>query len=273
MSRRDLDTKVKSLTARLRDLGSVLIAYSGGVDSTLLLDMARRALGQGNVFAVTALSETYPASEQENAKDLARRFGVRHKLVRTRELKDPHFKRNPVDRCYYCKKELFGRLKKLAEKNGIKYVVDGSNADDVRDYRPGARAKKEYGVLSPLQEAGMTKKDVRSLSRRLKLPTWSKPAQACLASRIPYHSVISRKRLLRIENAEMALRDRFNIRGNLRVRDYDDCVRIEVDKKEIKKLDPLKTETLLKKIGYQNTVIDLKGYRIGSMNETIVSMR
>jgi uncharacterized protein len=271
--RRELKAKKKSLTERLRDLGSVLIAYSGGVDSTLLLDMACRTLGQENVSAVTALSGIYPAGEEKSAKAMARRLRVEHKFIRTRELSDARFKRNPVDRCYYCKSELFGRLKKMARQKGVPYVVDGSNADDLSDYRPGSRAKKEYGVRSPLQEAGMTKKDVRVLSRHLRLPTWDKPAQACLASRIPYHSVISRKRLLRIENAEMALRDRFDIRGNLRVRDFDDCARIEVDKKEMRKLDASKTGSLLKKLGYQCVVIDPKGYRIGSMNETVVSMK
>ncbi|MBI5874046.1 MAG: ATP-dependent sacrificial sulfur transferase LarE [Candidatus Omnitrophica bacterium] len=269
MSQAKLDTKLRKLKARLRRLGSVLVAYSGGVDSSLLLKVALQVLGD-NVLAVTALSETYPAAELECARNLAIKLRARHKVIRTRELESRDFARNPVNRCYYCKKELFARLGSLAKKNDLRFVVDGSNVDDLVDYRPGARAKEEFGVVSPLQEAGLTKKDVRHLSKKMGLGTWCKPALACLASRIPYHSRIDKKRLLRIDKAENALRKEFCFRGNLRVRDYGEEARIEADKKEIRKLLCVsKVERLLKPLGYKKVIIDPKGYRTGSMNEAI----
>lgn len=267
-----LDAKFSEVKKRLKAMGSVLVAYSGGADSTLLLKIARDVLGD-NVLAVTASSETYTKNELAFAKKTARSLRAGHKVIRTKELLDPGFRKNFEDRCYYCKKELFSRLKQIAGKKGLRFVADGSNVDDLGDYRPGARAKKEYGVVSPLQEAGMTKKDVRDLSGRLRLVTWDKPALACLASRIQYRSVITRRRLLRIEEAEMALRDKFDIRGNLRVRDFGDCCRIEVDKKEIKKIDPASMLKIFKAVGYETTVIDPKGYRMGSMNETVIPMK
>ena len=263
MSRQE---KLKKLKNRLKSLKSVLVAYSGGVDSTLLLKMAKEALDD-KVLAVTALSETYPARELACARSLARTLGVRHKVIKTQELKDPHFRDNPQNRCYYCKKELFSKLKKLAREHRLAYVIDGSNADDLSDYRPGALAKKEFDVLSPLQEAGFTKKDVRALSKKYGLSTWCKPALACLASRVPYHSKIDKKRLMRIDKAEGLLRKSFHIKGNLRVRDFQDLARIEVDKEKIKRLAAsTKLAGLLGRFGYKSVVVDLKGYRTGSLN-------
>lgn len=269
LSQRSLAGKHKKLEAGLRSLGSVLVAYSGGVDSTFLLTIARKVLAD-KVLAVTALSETYPASELVCASALAEKLKVRHKVIRTKELRDPGFARNPVNRCYYCKKELFGRLKAIAQKEGLEYVADGSNVDDLKDYRPGRKAKDEFGVISPLQKAGLTKQDIRQLSKNMGLETWCKPALACLASRIPYGSKIDKKRLLRVDAAENMLKKEFRITGNLRVRDYGSLARVEADKNEIGKLSTgSKITGLLKKLGYEKVEVDSKGYRTGSLNEAI----
>jgi len=260
--------KLNKLTRRLRRLGSVLVAYSGGVDSTFLLRAATEALGD-RVLAVTALSETYTKREVEQAARQAKEMGVRWRLIKTSELEDARFRSNPPDRCFYCKSELFGRLAKMAKRSRLAAVVDGSNVDDLKDYRPGARAKVEHGVISPLQEAGLTKKEIRSLSKEWGLPTWSAPAMACLASRIPYNSKITATRLRRIEKAEERIRTRFDLRGNLRVRDASKTARVEVDKKEIKRLKPRVLRELLGPLGYINVVVDPRGYRTGSLNEAL----
>ncbi len=270
---KSLDTKLTKLKARLKNLGSVLVAYSGGVDSSLLIKVAKDVLGD-NVVAVTALSETYPLSEAKSAKSLARKHGVRHEFVKTYELKDPLFRNNPKDRCYICKKELFSKLTGISQAFGLDAVVDGSNVDDFLDYRPGSLAKKEFNVISPLQEAGFTKEDVRVLSKQLGLSSWSKPAQACLASRIPYHSKISSQRLSKINKAEEVLRKAFKIKGNLRVRDFKDTASIEVDKKDIKRIIASnRSQVLLEALGYKKVVIDPRGYRCGSLNEHNVRRR
>lgn len=243
------------------------VAYSGGVDSTLLLKIASDVL-KDKVLAVTAISETYPAREIEGAKVLAKKIKVRHLFIRTQELKNPLFKRNPRDRCYHCKRELFGNLKRIARKEGLRFVIDGSNVDDLKDYRPGAQAKKEYAVVSPLQEAGLTKKDVRRLSLNLGLKSWDKPALACLASRVPYGSQITKKRLKKIDRAEELLREKFRLKGNLRVRDYSATALIEVDRSEKIKLKNMAlVKDCLKSLKYDKVVVDPKGYRTGAMNE------
>ena len=258
--------KLKKLKTHLKSLKSVLLAYSGGVDSSFLLKVASDVLGD-KVLAVTALSETYPALEAEKARTLAEKLKVRLEMIRTHELRDPRFRRNPENRCYFCKKELFAQLVRLARKNRLRAVIDGSNLDDLSDYRPGSKAKEESGIISPLCEAQLTKKDIRALSKQLGLPTWNKPALACLASRIPYHSVINCQRLRRIDKAEEILRDTFGIKGNLRVRDFGAKALIEVDKKEIKKIGlSKKVISLLGGLGYKKVIVDLKGYRSGSMN-------
>ncbi len=265
-----LQGKFKKLKKRLSSLGSVLVAYSGGLDSTLLLKAAKDAL-KDKVLAVTASSETYPAGELAFARGVARRLKARHKTIKTSELKDSRFRSNPENRCYFCKKELFAKLKRLALRYKLNFVIDGSNFDDTLDYRPGAKAKEEFGVISPLEEAGLTKGEIRDLSKKFRLATSLKPAMPCLASRVPYNSPISKQRLERIDKAEQIIRKSFSVKGNLRVRDFADAeARVEVDKDEIKKLALSKRlKILLEGLGYKNIVVDLRGYRMGSLNKEI----
>jgi len=244
---------------------SVLVAYSGGVDSTLLLKVARDVLGN-KVLAVTADSVTYPKTELIFAKKMAKNLKVRHKIIRTQELQNKRFAANSVNRCYFCKKELFGRLRKIAKENKINFVLDGSNLSDKNDFRPGNKAKTELGVRSPLQEAGLSKEEIRNFSKKLKLPTWQKPALACLASRIPYGSRISPVLLKRIERAESILHQAGF--SQVRLRSYNGLCRIEVAKDKIPLLIRCRDSVVekLKKLGYNYITVDLQGYRSGSMN-------
>jgi len=244
---------------------SVLIAYSGGLDSTFLLKVASEVLGR-NALAVTANSATYPGQELEFTKGMAHSLGVRHRIIMTGELKDKNFVANSARRCYFCKKELFTRLKIMARAEKINFVLDATNFSDKWDFRPGSKAKKELGVRSPLEEAGFTKEDIRKASRRMGLATWNKPSLACLASRIPYGTKITIPLLRRIERGEESL----NQMGfkQVRLRTYNGLCRIEVYKAEIPKL--LRKSAMivdkLKKIGYEHITLDLQGYRTGSMN-------
>lgn len=263
-----LEEKLDSLTEILKSLGSVAIAYSGGVDSTFLSKVAFDTLGD-NALAITARSETYPRSEFEEASKLAGKIGIRHKVIVSEELDIPEFSDNPVNRCYYCKKELLTKLKEIAMEQGIKHVLDGSNFDDLDDYRPGMQAVEELDVRSPLKEAELTKADIRELSKRMGLPTWDKPSFACLASRFPYGNGITREKLTAVGEAEIFLRE-LGIR-QLRVRHHDKIARIEVAEDDMGILLQNRKQVLnkLKELGYIYVTMDLQGYRTGSMNEVL----
>lgn len=261
--------KLNKLKRILKKLGSVLIAYSGGVDSSFLLKVANDTL-KDKVIAVTAISQTYPKQEINQAKKMAKDLGIRYLIIKTEELNDLNFKRNPINRCYYCKRQLFYKLKDIAQKLNIACILDGTTCSDTDDFRPGELAKKEFCVFSPLREAGLKKEDIRILSKKFHLSSWNKPSLACLASRIPYGMMITKKALKRIDKAERFIRS-LGFK-QVRVRDYNQLARIEVEKKEVPKLITnyqLPITDYLKKIGYNYITIDLEGYRSGSMNEAI----
>lgn len=263
--------KYDRLHSLLRDMGSVAIGYSGGVDSTLLLKAAVDTLGS-RALAMIGKSETYPTREFEEAMALARQIGARTIVVRTEETDDLKFRENPADRCYFCKTELFGKLGGIAEQEGIAWIADGTITDDVGDFRPGMRAKSEKNVRSPLLEAGLSKAEVREISKHLGLPTWDKPSFACLSSRFPYGMGITKESLGRVDAAETFLRDegfRF-----FRVRYHDEhTARIEVGAQEIARvMDNALRERIvgrLKDLGFTYITLDLQGYRTGSMNEVL----
>lgn len=265
-------TKEKLLNLKniLSSLGSVCIAYSGGVDSTFLLRVAKDVLKE-KVLAVTATSPTYPQYELEEAMALANKIGVKHLVISSNELDIPGFSENSTNRCYYCKNDLFQKLKEESERYGIKNIADGSNYDDTKDYRPGRTAAKELGVISPLCEAWLTKNDIRSLSKELGLETWNKPSLACLSSRIPYNEKITEDKLKQVEKAEGVLRNwGFT---QFRVRHHNDIARLELISEEMSLLDNaelrLSIDGALKSLGFKYVAVDLLGYRTGSMNEVI----
>lgn len=266
----DLDSKLAHLKTILKDMGSVLVAFSGGVDSSFLLKVAIDVLGS-RVAAVTASSEIRPEREGEEAQRLAEEWGVEHIIIETEELFDEEFAQNPPDRCYICKKKVFSELLELAEICELTYVVDGSNADDAGDYRPGMRASEELGVRSPLKEAGLTKADIRALSKEMGLPTWDKPASPCFATRFPYGTSLTEAELTRLKKAE-ALLEELGIR-ELRVRVHGDLARIEVARDIMTMLiDKEVAEEIsrrFREFGFQYTTLDILGFRSGSMNETL----
>ncbi|MBI5181730.1 MAG: ATP-dependent sacrificial sulfur transferase LarE [Nitrospirae bacterium] len=266
-----MEEKFNKLKDIIRDMGSLLIAYSGGVDSTFLLKAASDML-RDRVAAVTAESPTYPELEVVAAKETAKKLGVRHLLISSNELEIGGFASNPTNRCYFCKKELFEKLKAKAGELGLNYVADGSNYDDIKDYRPGRDAAKELGIRSPLVEAGLTKAEIRGLAKRLNLPNWDKPSFACLSSRFPYGTEITIPRLRQIENCENIIRE-MGFR-QFRVRYHNEIARIEVGQDELQRFfDGRIRDYIVRGFmenGFTYITLDLQGYRTGSMNQPVL---
>jgi len=265
-----LTSREQHLRGLLAAYDSVIVAFSGGVDSAYLAWAATQVLGP-SALCVTADSPSYPDHHRQLALRIAREFGLRHEFVLTSEVTQPEYRANPVNRCYHCKTELYGVLSTLAAERGIGTIVDGSNADDRSDYRPGRQAARERGVRSPLDDADLTKADIRELSRIAGLPTWNEPASACLSSRIPYHSEVTGEKLRMIELAETALRAMgFRV---CRVRHHDTLARLEFGHDEMSRaLEPDVRERIereLRAVGYLEVTVDPRGYRMGSLNEGV----
>ncbi|WP_425060078.1 Pyridinium-3,5-bisthiocarboxylic acid mononucleotide synthase [Sporomusa carbonis] len=266
-----INEKLASLLDILKEMDTVAVGFSGGVDSSFLAAAAQRALGDKAV-AVTAYSETLPESERQEAIAIARQIGIRHVLLHISELESAEFVANTADRCYYCKRERFSALKKWADTQGIAWVLEGSNADDTSDYRPGMRAIDELsGVRSPLLEAGLTKDEIRELSKEWGVPTWNKASAACLSSRVAYGLPVTAERLKQIEQAEEFLKQFCT--GQVRVRHHDRLARIEVSQADIPVLaQPDKAVLIsekLRQLGFAYVTLDLSGYRTGSMNAVL----
>ncbi len=266
----EVDAKVSRLREILRECESVLVAFSGGVDSALVLRVAVEELGERAV-AVTGRSPSVPKWDLEDARALAEEVKARHRILETEELSDPRYVANGPDRCYWCKSELFDKLEALRLSEGLAWIVDGTNQDDHGDYRPGIAARRERGIRSPLVEAGMTKEDVRAASRSLGLATAEKPAAACLASRFPYGTEVTAEGLARVAAAEERVR-RLGFR-QVRVRHHGDVARLEIDAGEMDRLlDPVNRERIVRGVreaGYRYVALDLDGYRTGSLNEVL----
>ena len=265
----ELRQKERALVQWLRARGSALVGFSGGVDSAYLACVAVDALGSPNVLAVIGKSASYPEAQWAAARDVARRFAVPVLEIDTDELADPRYAANPTNRCYFCKSELWSRLVPVARARGLACVLDGANADDLSDYRPGASAATEWGVLSPLAELGFTKSEIRELSRLRGLPTWRQPSAPCLSSRIPYGTAVTPARLRRVEAAEAALRS-LGIEGDLRVRYHGDLARVELPGGDVARwLVPEAAARLRAAVvgaGFARVALDLRGFRSGSLN-------
>jgi len=270
-----MDERLARLYDLLRPLQRVAVAFSAGVDSTFLLKVAADTLGRANVLAVVGDSPSMPRAELTAAQDLAKAFGVEFVVVHPGEMRNPQYAANPEDRCYFCKQALFCEVRTAAQARGIAVILDGSNAEDAADWRPGRRAAAEFGVRSPLLEAGLTKADIRELSRMLNLPTADKPAMACLSSRLPYGTAITREALAMIEAAETVLREQ-GLR-QVRVRHHGDLARIEVSPDELDRFaDPAvraAVSACLHQLGYRFVALDLDGYRTGSLNAALIAGR
>jgi len=264
-----LKNRLEELEAMVAPYGSALVAFSGGVDSSLALAVTARALPKECVLAITSNNETYLPSELERAEALARSLGVKHLVVNTRELDDPNYAKNPTNRCYFCKSTLYSDLAKIAEEKDFRCVIDGANKDDEGDHRPGRKAARELKVVSPLALVGMGKAEVRELAKYLGLPTWDKPALACLSSRFPYGQEITPKKLEQVAKAEEFLRSRGY--EQVRVRHHGEIARLEVGPKELSRAfaDKEEISAELKGVGFLYVALDLEGYRSGSLNAVL----
>jgi pyridinium-3,5-biscarboxylic acid mononucleotide sulfurtransferase len=266
------EQKYETLRAILQSCGSACVGYSGGVDSVLLARVCVDTLGAARVLAVTGLSPAYPAVQRRVARGCALRFGIPHVEIETSEVEDPRYASNPANRCYYCKAALWPKLLNFAREHGYAHVLDGSNADDAHDYRPGFAAGREHGIRSPLLEAGLTKAEIRQLSRRLGLPTWDQPSAPCLSSRLPYGVAVTTARLRAVEDGEAALRALGFI--ELRVRHHDDCARIELAASELPDAwrRAAAIDASLRAAGFSRVLLDAEGYRRGALNEVLVHL-
>ena len=270
-----LDQKTKKIKSLIREMDSVLVAFSGGVDSTLVLALAHDVLGE-KALAVTAQSASMPDREMKACHQLAKEIGVKHLVVKTEEMSNPNYRANPANRCYHCKTELYSNLKRVAQQENISYILNGTNTDDLGDYRPGLDSAREQGVRSPLVEAGFNKQEVRELSRMMELSIWNKPAMACLSSRIPYGQPVTLEKLAMIEQAEdLLLSLGFT---QVRVRHLGTLARIELDKNEMPRYQNDKSvqkavEEKLRALGFNSVVLDPEGYRMGSLNSALLEYK